>query len=486
MDRQIIYPGQVPMETDLLLTNKNTMTAIAKLCAAVLGVATSVSGFATTQTVVPSLAVLVAPGDIYSLQNIDGTAYSSLPSDTSHSIVKQGISLDPVTLPITPPGTAGFSINYLIQVAYQDSDTGTAVLPYYNASNPAIAYNGPANSGAAQPTKRAGVVSIQAKAGTAATTGTQTTPAPDAGYTGLYVVTVANGASSVVNANISPLATAPFINSTLHGLLPTFTTPVVVGAGTASNHAAQMSQVAGVAGSASNLTITLTAAAASGTMTADEIIVETALGGVRYCLSNFNKTINLATTGAGGMDTGTAPASGYVALYAIYNPTTGASALLAVNATSVVAPSIYGGANMPAGYTASGLVSVWPTNGSSQLIVGVQEGRKFLCSAVQVLNATTVVTRTVLSIASAVPKNAKFYSGYINMLSSAASFMTINLWPPFTNSFITHPFNVTVAANAQYVTPFEGAHVNNQQIAYSNTNGAGVITININVTGYTI
>jgi hypothetical protein len=245
MDRQIIYPGQVPMETDLLLTNKNTMTAIAKLCAAIFGVASCVSGFATSQTVVPSLAVLVGPGDIYSLQNIDGTAYSSLPADTSHSIVKQGISLDPVTLPITPPATAGFSINYLIQVGYQDSDTGSAVLPYYNASNPSIAYSGPANSGAAQPTKRAGIVSIQAKAGTAATTGTQTTPAPDAGYTGLYVVTVANGASTVVNANISALATAPFINNTLHGLLPTFTTPVVVGPGTASNHAINLSQFSG-------------------------------------------------------------------------------------------------------------------------------------------------------------------------------------------------------------------------------------------------
>ncbi|MET3461297.1 hypothetical protein [Variovorax atrisoli] len=259
-----------------------------------------------------------------------------------------------------------------------------------------------------------------------------------------------------------------------------------VGPATQNQHAPQMSQAAGVAGSASNLTMTLTAAAASGTMTADEIIVETALGGVRYCLPSFNKTVNLATVGAGGMDTGTAPVSGFVALYAIYNPTTGVSALLATNATAAAAPNIYGGANMPAGYTASGLVSVWPTNGASQLVIGVQQDRKFLCSAVQVLNATTVVTRTVLSIASAVPKNAKFYSGYINLLSSAASFMTINLWPPFTNSFITHPVNVTVAANAQHVVPFEGAHVSNQNIAYSNTNGAGVITININVTGYTI
>ena len=61
----------------------------------------------------------------------------------------------------TPPGTAGFSTNYLVQVAYQDSDSGSTVLPYYNASNPSIAYSGPANSGAAQSTIRKGVALVR-------------------------------------------------------------------------------------------------------------------------------------------------------------------------------------------------------------------------------------------------------------------------------------------------------------------------------------
>ena len=64
------------------------------------------------------------------------------------------------------------------------------------------------------------------------------------------------------------------------------------------------------------------------------------------------------------MDTGAVPASRFFGLYAIYNPVTGASALLAVNATSVLLPNVYGGASMPAGYTASALVSVWPTTAS--------------------------------------------------------------------------------------------------------------------------
>lgn len=211
MDRPINYPGQVPLETDLLLTNQSVMVGLAKLSQAIFGTGGMATGFGTTQTVVPSLNVLVAPGEIYSQQNLEATAVSSLPQDTAHLIVKQGILLDAATVAIAPPGTPGFSINYLIQVAYQDSDSGSTVLPYYNASNPAIAYSGPANSGAAQPTIRKGIAVVSAKPGTAATTGTQTTPAPDAGKLGLFVVTVANGAASIVNANIGVYAAAPLV-----------------------------------------------------------------------------------------------------------------------------------------------------------------------------------------------------------------------------------------------------------------------------------
>jgi hypothetical protein len=223
MDRSIIYPGQVPIETDLLKTNQNAMVGLAKLSEAVFGTAGVVVGFGTTQTVVPSMAVFVAPGEIYSLQNLESTAFSSLPQDLTHSIVKQGIALDAATLAVAAPATAGFSINYLVQVAYQDVDAGTAALPYYNASNPSVAYSGPANSGAAQPTQRQGAAVVSIKAGVAATTGTQTTPAPDSGKLGVFVVTVASGATTVVNANISRYASAsslatPLVKGRISGI----------------------------------------------------------------------------------------------------------------------------------------------------------------------------------------------------------------------------------------------------------------------------
>jgi antitoxin component of RelBE/YafQ-DinJ toxin-antitoxin module len=37
LKRQIIYPGAIPLETDLLNTNKNTMVALGKLVAATFG-----------------------------------------------------------------------------------------------------------------------------------------------------------------------------------------------------------------------------------------------------------------------------------------------------------------------------------------------------------------------------------------------------------------------------------------------------------------
>jgi hypothetical protein len=213
MDRQIIYPGAIPLETDLLNTNKYAMIGLSKLAAGILGVSTFLNGLACTPTGPASLQVNVAPGEIYSLQNVDGTAYSSIAADTTHAILKQGISLDQLTLSCPAPGTAGQSVNYLIQVAYQDTDSGSTVLPYYNASNPSQAYSGPANSGTAQNTVRKGVCAVSAKAGVAATTGSQTTPAPDAGYIGAFVVTVANGQTQILAGNISTYAGAPFLPS---------------------------------------------------------------------------------------------------------------------------------------------------------------------------------------------------------------------------------------------------------------------------------
>ena len=215
MDRQIVQIGAIPQDTDLLLTNKNTMIGLGYALQAILGTSTAVDGLACTQNGPPAMNVLVAPGSVYSLQNVDGTAYGSIPADTADQIVKQGVVMTTTTLACPAPSTAGQSVVYLVQAAYQDSDAGPTVLPYYNASNPAVAWSGPNNTGVSQNTVRKGLCTVAVKTGVAAATGTQATPSPDAGYTGLYAVTVANGATTVTSGNIQALASAPFIGTKL-------------------------------------------------------------------------------------------------------------------------------------------------------------------------------------------------------------------------------------------------------------------------------
>jgi hypothetical protein len=159
----------------------------------------------------------VGPGRIYSSQAVDATPYGSLLADTADLILKQGIQLGSAVIATPAPGTAGFSINYLIEAVYQDVDAAPTVLAYYNAANPAQALIGPNGSNTAQNTLRTGTVSLQAKAGVPAATGTQNTPPPDAGFVGLYVVTVANGQATVTAPNISVLSGAPFMGLSLGG-----------------------------------------------------------------------------------------------------------------------------------------------------------------------------------------------------------------------------------------------------------------------------
>lgn len=218
MDRLIIYPAAIPLETDLLNTNRNMMEGLGRLAMDLLGTTTLVSGLACAQTTVPSMSVAIGAGAIYSMQPIDSSAYSSLPANTTDTILKQGILRASAnkTITLTAPGTPGTSIIYLIEAAFSEIDSAPVTLPYYNASNPSVAYSGPGGSGAAQNTVRAGTVSIQAKAGTPASV--PTAPPVDAGYVPLYYVTIAYGATSIVNANIAVATGAPFIPASLSGL----------------------------------------------------------------------------------------------------------------------------------------------------------------------------------------------------------------------------------------------------------------------------
>lgn len=229
------------MEVDLLNTNKFAMMGLAKLAAAMFGTTTVANGLACVPTVPATLTVNVNPGEIYSLVNVDGTAYSSVSADTTHQVMKQGILMDALNLSCPAPATAGQSINYLIQAIYQDSDTDLTALPYYNSANPTQAWSGPGNSGTAQATTRKGVITLSAKAGVSATTGSQVTPAADSGYTGLWVVTVANGQTQITAGNISQATNAPILPADLLHAIQQSSLTVAVDTGVANAYAVNYS-----------------------------------------------------------------------------------------------------------------------------------------------------------------------------------------------------------------------------------------------------
>ncbi|UVE47621.1 hypothetical protein KS461_10140 [Pseudomonas chlororaphis] len=196
---------------------------------------------------------------------------------------------------------------------------------------------------------------------------------------------------------------------------------------TQSKHAISLAQgqamFSPVVGVTRNLTANVTVSAAASTFFVfDEAILGSVAGGQTYRLGAFSKLINLAAVGPGGMDVGSAPTNGFVAVYVIYNPSTGTSALLAANAVPSRVADVYNGGNMPAGYTASALLSVWPTNGAGQFVVGYQDGRDIFTASVGVLNATSAAASlTSLSIAGAVPKNAKQIHGFVTLNASSGT-----------------------------------------------------------------
>ena len=189
MDRILVYPASIPLDTDLLSTNRNTMIALGFLAQAMLGTNTIVDGLACIPTVPASLTVTVGPGSITQLTVVDALAYGSLDADATDALIKMGINQAPSSFTLITPTTSGQAINYLIEAALQESDTNPVVLPYYNAANPAQPYSGPANSGVAQNTQRIQRVQLALKPGAPANAGAQVTPPVNGGWVGLYVVT---------------------------------------------------------------------------------------------------------------------------------------------------------------------------------------------------------------------------------------------------------------------------------------------------------
>jgi len=220
VDRQIVYPGGIPLDTDLLNIERSVMVAIGYLAQATLGTSMVADGLVCTPTQPESMTITVGPGSISQFGVVDTTSFGSLPAETSEPLLRLGINVGNTTFSLTAPTGAGQATNFLIEASFLEADATPIVLPYYNAGNPALPYSGPGNTGAPQNTQRLQSVQFQLKAGAPGATGTQTIPSVDAGWAGLYVITLATGQTAISAANIATLPGAPFVPWKLPQLSP--------------------------------------------------------------------------------------------------------------------------------------------------------------------------------------------------------------------------------------------------------------------------
>lgn len=181
-------------------------------------------------------------------------------------------------------------------------------------------------------------------------------------------------------------------------------------------------------GATSRLGANLTSAGTAVTFTADYISASVTIGTASFSLANYSQMLNAATTGAGGMDTGSLPASGFVSIYAIFNSATGATSILGTTACQT---GTYTGSNMPAGYNASALIAIWPTNSSSQMVPGTVVDQQFVYQGTGAggtpLSGGTATGATAISLSGGVPAAARSVYGNFFLSDSLLN----------SNSFVT-------------------------------------------------
>lgn len=243
-----------------------------------------------------------------------------------------------------------------------------------------------------------------------------------------------------------------------------------------------------VVGTSRNLRCSVAAASSTAIFTADEIVLKTALGGMPYTLSAFNRTLNLASVGAGGMDVGSAPANGFVSIYAIYNPTAQVTALLACNQTTSSGQT-YTGGNMPAGYIASALVSAWGTNSSRLLVVGFQLGLQIDVAIATILTTTAIFTDAPTNIGALVPICAKSISGLFQSAANTAGVNhTVGLSPTASRVGSRSSGSTSSSVAAATQSSFYGLQLDaSQTVFFTSTVGSGTLSqASAYLTSYTI
>lgn len=209
----MVYTNQVPYELDVLRTNLYEKTDMGWFIQTVLGVGVGnplwAVGFPCNPISPPGLSVTLGPGVIYDFSLLLPTDYSVIPADTNpdHQIYKSYILFDTQTFATPAPVSPGNSIIYLIQGAPTEEPVNDVSRPYFNSADPSM----PIFQTQSDTLLDYSLVNI--KAGVEAPS--PTPPTPDPGFTALYYVTVAYGATSIVSGDITVVPGAPFITESL-------------------------------------------------------------------------------------------------------------------------------------------------------------------------------------------------------------------------------------------------------------------------------
>ena len=137
--------------------------------------------------------------------------------------------------------------------------------------------------------------------------------------------------------------------------------------------------------------------------------------------------------------------------------------------------------------TSASFISAWPTNASSQFKIGIQNDRKFSGPYTGVLSSSSIVgTLTSLSIAAAVPPNAKSAAGSLSTSTTAASTSGITVASDANNTGALLMSAGSTSTSAIGVSvPWFLDLTTAQTIYYSTSNTAGTPAFNITCSSYT-
>lgn len=209
MNRQIFWPSEGVVNTDFEKMQKDIMLSQGHFMQALLGSSSAFfSGLEATPVIPAALQVSVSSGSCFQLEQTDPTAHGSVAPDPT-LLMKQAISLLPQIFTVVPPTQTGYEVKYLIQSIFEQKDSPPESRNFRNPGTP----TGLPPIVQQVSTQRLCLLTLSTKMGVPALAGAAVIPDPDAGHIGLWEITVANGQTTLTNANIKRHAPTVFLQT---------------------------------------------------------------------------------------------------------------------------------------------------------------------------------------------------------------------------------------------------------------------------------